>query len=143
MSGKTDELIDLVMNENVSAIQILVDRLEITSDEVIDLINELLAEGKLNGTMTEDSKRFFKSDVKISDAPTIAREESPPDFLSFNTRPAIMVSSIGFIVVAAGIISNLITDNIIGQNLAAILILIGLFIAFAGLYRLSQRKTPS
>ena len=143
MSEKKDELVDLVLNENVSAIQILVDRLGITSDEVIDLINDLLKEGKLNGTITEDGSRFFKSDVKLSEAPTIERSEDLPDFMSFNSKPGMVTAIIGFIIIAAGVIVNTYSSDALEQNFAAILILLGMLIAFTGLYCLSQRKTPA
>lgn len=143
MSGKKDELVDLVMNENVSAIQILVDRLDITSDEAIELINELLGENRLNGTLTEDGTRFFKTDVKLSKAPTIERDDDPPDFTSFNSRPRIVITIIGFIIVAAGVIVNSFSTDAVEQNFAAILILAGIFVAFTGLYLISKRKTPA
>ncbi len=143
MSGKKDELVSLVMNENVSAIQILVDRLGITSDEVIKLINELLNESKLDGTLTEDGTRFFKTDVKMSEAPAIERDEDPPDFMSFNAKPGIITAIVGFIVIAVGVIINSLSSDVLEQNFAAILILLGLFIAFSGLYFLSKRKTPA
>ena len=143
MSEKKDELVDLVMNENVSAIQILVDRLGITSDEAIELINELLGENRLNGTLTEDGTRFFKTDVKLSEAPTIERDNDPPDFTSFNSRPGIVITIIGFIIVASGVIANSFSTDAIEQNFAAILILVGIFVAFTGLYLISKRKTPA
>ena len=143
MSGKKVELVDLVMKENVSAIQILVDRLELTSDEVIDLIGELLEEGKLHGTLTSDGARFFKSEVKLSDAPAIERNVAPPSFISFNTRPGIITAIIGFILIAVGIIVNANSQDIIEQSFAATLLLFGILILLSGLYCLSQRKTPA
>ncbi|MHA1965809.1 MAG: hypothetical protein ACXACG_11680 [Candidatus Thorarchaeota archaeon] len=143
MSEKKDELIDLILNENVSAIQVLVDRLGITPDEVIDLINELLEEGKLKGGLTDDGVRFFKSEVKLSDAPTIERDDGPPSFMNFNTRPPLVIVVIGIIIIAGGLIVNAYAGDAAEQNLAAILIFCGLSIIMIGLYCLSQRKTPS
>ena len=143
MSEKTDELVDLIINENVSAVQILEDRLGITSDEVVELIKELLETGKMNGTLTDDETRFFKSDVKLSDAPTIERDDEPPDFMSFNAKPGIVTAIIGFIIIAAGVVVNSFSTDALEQNFAAILIFIGMIIAFVGLYFLSKRKTPS
>ena len=136
-------MIHLIINENVSAIQILVDELVMTSDEVIELIGKLLETGELNGTLTEDGQRFFKSDVKLSEAPAIERGEAPPSFLTFNTRPPIVVAIIGLIIIISGVIVNAFASDIAGQNIASILIFIGLFIMICGLYCLSQRKTPS
>lgn len=143
MSEKEDELIDLIMNENVSAIQILVDRLEIISDDVIELINKLLDEGKLKGSLTEDGVRFFKSEVKLSKAPAIERDDGPPSFMNFNARPGIVAALVGFIIIAAGLIVNTYALDAIEQNFAAVLILVGLIITMVGLYLLSKRKTPA
>lgn len=131
------------MKENVSAVEILVDRMEISSDEVVELIKDLIVSGELNGTLTEDEKRFFKSDVKLSDAPTIEREEPPPSFLSFNARPAIAVTILGFIVLGSGFVVNSFAIDEAEQSFATILIFLGLMIALSGCYCISQRQTPA
>ena len=143
MSDKKDGLIDLVMNKNVSGIQILADRLKISTEEAIELINELLEDGKLNGTLTEDGSRFFKSDVKLSAAPTIEREDAPPSFMDFNTKPAIATVVVGIIIMVFGLVINAFALDVVEQNFAAVLIFVGLMIFLAGLYIISRRKTPS
>ncbi len=143
MSQKEQELIALVENENVSAIQILADRLGITTDDVIELIHSLLQTGDLKGVLTEDGNRFYKSDVKLSDAPRIVRDDTLPSFLSFNTRPAIITIIIGILILTGGLIINAFAADIAESNFAAILILLGIVILIFGLYYLSKRKTPS
>jgi DNA-binding Lrp family transcriptional regulator len=143
MSEKKNELIDLVMDLNVSAIQILADRLGITADEVTELINELLEEGKLKGSLTEDSTRFFRSEVKLSEAPRIARDDDQPSFMKFNARPAKITAIVGFIIIAGGLIVNAYALDTVEQNFAAVLIFLGVMITLAGAYLLSQRKTPA
>ncbi|MBY8998095.1 MAG: hypothetical protein KGD60_10195 [Candidatus Thorarchaeota archaeon] len=143
MSEKKDELIDLVMIQNVSGIQIFADRLKITSEEVIELINELLEEGKLKGSLTEDGTRFFRSEIKLSEAPTIARDDDQPGFMEFNSRPGIVTSIVGLVIIAGGLLVNAYALDTVEQNFAAVLIFIGMMITLAGLYFLSQHKTPS
>jgi hypothetical protein len=143
LSDKREELIDLIMNGNVSAIAILVDRLEIPSEEVVVIIKELLDEGRLSGSLTEDEQRFFKSEVKLSEAPAIDSGVKPPEFLSFNTKPPIIVSIVGFLIIALGLIINANAADIVEQNFAAVLLFVGLFVTMIGLYWVSQRKTPS
>ena len=143
MSDKKEQLIDFVMNGNVSAIAILEDRMEIPPEEVVKIIKELLEEGRLSGSLTDDEKRFFKSEVKLSDAPAIDSGVKPPEFLSFNSRPPMVVSIIGFLIIAAGLIVNANAVDMVEQNFAAILLFIGLFVTMGGLYWVSQRKTPS
>jgi DNA-binding Lrp family transcriptional regulator len=143
MSEKRDEVIQLIMQENVSAISIMAERLKITSEEVLELINELLKAGNLNGTLTKDGKRFFKSEIKLSDAPKIERDDTLPTFLSFNSRPAKATSIIGFLILVSGLVVNAFVVDIAVQNFAAILILIGMIIFILGLYGVSRRATPS
>lgn len=143
MSDKKEKLLLLVKNENVSAIETLVERLELTSDEVVQIIEELLETGELKGTLTEDRKRFFKTDVRLSKAPAIERAEAPPSFLEFNSRPARATALVGLLIVAGGVIVNAFAADLLEQNFAAILILIGLLITFAGLYGISRRQTPA
>ncbi|MFX1579438.1 MAG: hypothetical protein ACFFBJ_07285 [Promethearchaeota archaeon] len=143
MSDKKEDAMNLILKGNVSAIQILSDRLEIAPDEVRKIIEELIEEGRLKGSLTEDGKRFFKREVKLSNAPSINREEKPPDFLNFNARPAITVAIVGILIIAAGLIINSIITDIVGQNIAAVLIFIGLCVTMVGMYLFSQRKTPS
>lgn len=143
MSNKKQELIDIIMNENLSAIQIIGSRLGITSEEVITQINELLKTGELKGTLTDDGSRFYKSVVKLSDAPKIERDETLPSFMSFNTRPAIITSIVGILLIGGGVIVNAFARDMIESNFAAVLILLGIIILMIGLYTLSKRKTPS
>jgi hypothetical protein len=143
MSDKKEDAMNLILKGNVSAIQILSDRLEIAPDEVRKIIEELIEEGRLKGSLTEDGKRFFKREVKLSNAPSINREEKPPDFLNFNARPAITVAIVGVLIIAAGLIINSMFTDIVGQNIATVLIFIGLCVTMVGMYLFSQRKTPS
>ncbi len=138
-----DKLIDLIMRENVSAIETMANELETTSEEVIEILSKLVESGDLSGLLTEDCTRFYKSTVKLSGAPKIEREEKPPSFMTFNTKPAIAIASVGFLLIAAGVIVNAFAADIIEQNFAAVLILFGLIIAMSGLYCFSQRKTPA
>ncbi|NHI90042.1 MAG: hypothetical protein EAX87_11015 [Candidatus Thorarchaeota archaeon] len=142
MSEKRDELLHLVMDENVSAVEILADRLELTSDEVVQIIKELLASGELKGTLAEDESRFFKSDVKLSSAPAIERDNSLPSFLSFNSKPAMTLAVVGFLVIAGGIVIYVYGRNTLEQNVGAILFLLGLIVAFIGLYWIAKHPTP-
>lgn len=143
MTEKKSKLVSLVNMENVSAIRILADRLEISSEEVTVLIEELLSEGKIHGSMTDDGERFFKSEIKLSDAPVIPGGDPTPAFMKFDTRPGIITSIIGLVVIAFGSIVITITPGIVGLDYGTIIIFVGIVILFSGLYCLSRRETPS
>lgn len=142
MNEKKQKLIDLIVEHNVSAIITMSEKLAVEPEVIIEMINELVAEGKLHGTITEDATRFFRSDAKVSDAPVIEREDVMPDFLDYDTRPGYVTAVIGAVIlIAGGIISANATDTT-EQNFAAILFLVGLAILFVGLFLVARRKTP-
>ncbi|MGY5860005.1 MAG: hypothetical protein RTU63_11600 [Candidatus Thorarchaeota archaeon] len=143
MSEKKDLLVNLVVKHNISAIITMSDKLKIEPEEVTELINELLSEGKLQGAFTEDGARFFRSDAKVSDAPVIPSEVKLPEFLSYDTRPGYTIAIIGGIILLGAALVNIYATNISEQNIAAGLFFIGLFILFGGLYLVTKRKTPT
>ena len=142
MSEKKEKLINLVVKHNVSAIVTMSEKLEIEPEAVVELIDELISEGKLQGAITEDGKRFFRSNAKVSEAPVIEREEKIPEFLIYNTRPGYVIAIIGAVILGGGAIVNINATDSTEQDFAAGLFLIGLLILFAGLYLVAKRKTP-
>ena len=142
MEEKKKMLINLVFEHNVSAIVTMSEKLKVEPEVVIELINELVSEGKLQGTITEDESRFFRSDAKVSDAPVIERVDKLPEFLAYNTRPGYVISIIGAIILVGGALVNANATDVSEQNFAAGLFLIGLLILFGGLYLVAKRNPP-
>jgi hypothetical protein len=143
LEDKKEKLVSLIIEHNISAIVTFSEKLDLDREEVIELLNELVAEGRLHGSITDDGTRFFRSDAKVSKAPVIEREEKLPEFLSYNTKPGYIIGLIGiFILIAAGIISTNAVD-IAEQNFAAGFFFIGLIILFVGAWLVANRKTPS
>ena len=142
MEDKKSLLVNLILNKNISAIVTLSEKLGIEPDDVVSMLNELLISGELIGSLTEDGSRFFKSSVKVSNAPIIHRDEKLPKFLSYNTKPGKVIAIIGFLVLAGGLIANALAADVTEQNFAAILILVGLLVFLIGLYLVARRGTP-
>jgi len=142
MSEKKEPLVKLIVDLNISAIVTMSEKLDVAPEEIIKLIDELISEGRIYGTITEDGKRFFKSDAKVSDAPVIERSQTMPEFLSYNTRPGYVIAIIGAIILGVGAMVNSYATDAAEQNFAAILFLFGLLILFGGLYLVARRKTP-
>ncbi len=142
MDDKKQLLIQLILENNFSAIETLSYKLGISKEEVVILIKELQLESKLHGTLTSDENRFFKSEVKVSEAPVIEHENEEPPFLKYNTRPGLITAFIGFIVIVAGIAVNSFSTIQTVSDMSAILTFAGLCILMIGLYLISLRKTP-
>ena len=143
MEDKSELLTKLILQENISAIVVLSERTGLKTDDVVDMINELVSKGRLNGTLTEDGSRFFKSTVKVSDARVIPRDEKLPAFLSYNTKPGRVTAIVGLLILASGVIVTILATDLQEQNFAALLILIGLVVFLLGLYFIARRGSPS
>jgi hypothetical protein len=142
MENKEQLLLELILKENLSAIATLANRLSTEPEEVRKLIQDLLRKGELNGSLTEDGKRFFKSSIRVSSAPVIHRDEEQPAFLTYNTKPGKILATIGFFILACGVVVNSFAADIVQQNIAVVLILIGLLAFLIGLYLIARRETP-
>ena len=118
--------------------------LGIPQEEVKTLLTELTEEGTINGHLTEDGKRYFKHDAKVSEAPVIQGREDVPDFMKFDTRPGKIAALFGLIVAVIGSYGFMTADgNLPMENFGAVLMLIGVAVIMIGCFYISMRKTPS
>ena len=143
MSTTDEQLIDMIENESVSAIQIMSRRLGLSEDSIREMLTQLLESGRIEGTLTEDGKRFFKSEVEISHSPVVGEKDEGPHFLEFNPMPGRITALIGFIIVVIGLGGYYLVDPFDFQLQSAFagLLLIGLVIMLSGCYHLGRRKT--
>jgi len=143
MSDKKEILLDYVLKHNVSAIVTLSEKAKLRTEEVTDLLGELVAEGRLHGSFSEEGTRFYRSDAKVSEAPIIHREDKEPEFLRYNTRPGYLTAIIGGLILVGGTAVNIYATDRTEQDFAAVLFLVGIVVLFAGLFFVAKRKTPS
>ncbi len=143
MSEKKEMLLDLILKHNVSAIVTLSEKTKTNPEEVIEMLSELVTEGRLHGSLTEDATRFFRSDAKVSAAPVIPRQDKEPEFLKYNTRPGYAIAIVGALILVGAISVNIYAADQTEQDFGAVLFLVGLAILFAGLLLVAKRKTPS
>ncbi|MFW9908327.1 MAG: hypothetical protein ACFFEF_07110 [Candidatus Thorarchaeota archaeon] len=143
MSDMKETLVQLIMDHDISAIQILAEKIGADEDTTRSLLEELTAEGKLDGYLTEDGRRYFRAKVDVSHKPTITMKEPTPEFLSYNTRPGRIVAIIGFIIIIAGFVVLSLSGGIMYyENLGLSILLFGVMIALSGCYWIGRRKTP-
>ena len=138
-----ERLVHLIMQLDLSAIQLLAGEIGLTEEETRELLVEILREGLIDGYITDDGKRIFKNRVDVSDKPVIQGKEKLPDFLSYSTTPGRVVAIIGFLVVIAAIIILATSGGIIyNENLGTGLLLLGVLVTLFGCYWVGRRKTP-
>ncbi len=142
MSDKKDLLVGLVVDENVSALQTMQDELELSEEEVTDLLRELLKEGRINGKISDDGKRFWKSDAKVSSAPAIPHGDDVPAFMKYDTRPGMGLSIAGCTIDIIAFVLMTYATSTVHSDAGAILFFVGLIVLLIGLYWISLRKTP-
>ena len=144
MTNMKERLVLLVKVDDLSSVQMMSSDLGISEEEVRIFLTELTQEGTLNGYLSEDGERYFKRDVKVSEAPVIHREEDVPDFLKFDTRPGRIAAIFGLALAAIGVFGLVNSgDDLQMENFGAVLTLIGAVVTMAGLFYLTMRKTPA
>lgn len=142
MDGKKDKLENLVRKENVSALQVMQNELEISYEETLTLLQELIAENRIHGNISDDGLRFWRSDVRVSKAPVIPRNDTLPEFLSYDTRPGKGLSIVGCIIEIIAIVVFTYAADAVERDFGAIIFFIGLVLLLSGLYCISRRNSP-
>ncbi|MFX0053464.1 MAG: hypothetical protein ACFFAX_02640 [Promethearchaeota archaeon] len=134
-------LVDLVEN-NVSSIDMLSSRIGLSPEETQKMLMELVEEGKLSGRLTSDGSRFYRSDAKTSDAPTIASAPEPV-IERRDTRPGLIIMLSGIIMFIAGnILVNLNVEFSLLWSIGSAIIFLGPLVLVAGMYYVSRLNPP-
>ena len=144
MTTIREKIVHLVTVDDLSSVQMMSSELGIPEEEVRTILTELTEKGTVNGQLTEDGKRYFRHDAKMSEAPVIERKQSVPDFMKFDTRPGKIAAIFGLALATIGAYGLVNAgDSIQMENFSAVLTLIGVVVTIAGSFYLTLRKTPS
>ncbi|MFW9918784.1 MAG: hypothetical protein ACFFED_04245 [Candidatus Thorarchaeota archaeon] len=142
MSDKREMLVQLIMERDISSIQIMASDLLIDEDTIRDLLKELVEEGRLQGYITEDGRRFFRKDIPIHPSKK-PKQEDVPEFMKYNSTPGMFLAVIGItMMIMAGVLLALFPRIIYYENVGVSLLLIGVVVALSGCYYIGRRKTP-
>jgi hypothetical protein len=135
----------VMIDENVSSIQLMSERLGVEMDEVVSLIKEMIAEGSVEGQVAQDGLRFFREKVKVSEAPKIPVHQDVPDFIKYDSRPGKISVIIGLAIAITGLgVSYMASESHSAYllNAAAILLLVGAIMIMVGGCQVGRRPTP-
>ena len=136
-------LIEYIETSNVSSIEMIARALQMDEDDVRNQLEDLLTVGLLHGIISEDGSRFFKSDVRVSSAPSIRSnaEELVLESADTTTSKYLMVG--GILSIVGGLITRALTPlSETLQSIGASFVLMGIAILAGGWLMLS-RKTSS
>ncbi|NHJ15294.1 MAG: hypothetical protein EAX95_16555 [Candidatus Thorarchaeota archaeon] len=141
MSEIKQAIRDLI-EDNVSAIQIMSNKTGVTENDVVALLQEMLVEGYVKGHLSDDGKRFFREDAKVSDRPVVTVEETPPPFMRYDARPGKVAAFFGLLIFTFGAILLSLAQDFAEQNLATSIMLVGMIVILLGCYQIGRRNAP-
>ena len=117
--------------------------LGIDEDAVRSLLDELGKEGRINGYITEDGRRFFRRDIEVSSLPAIHQNEPNKNLGTYDSRPGKISAIIGLILVIVGYVMIWTLGGTLSmENLASAILVIGLVFLLGGCYWIGIHKTP-
>ncbi len=135
-------LYDTVVSSKISSLEIISNRTGIDEEIVYDTIESLVEIGSLEGSFTDDKKRFFLTDVKTSDAPILDNHDAGLEMKSADTKSAKAVALLGIVMFVSGqILRGLVAVHTGMESACTAIFMIGLVVLFAGWLRF-RRLNP-
>ncbi|MFW9958038.1 MAG: hypothetical protein ACFFCT_08205 [Candidatus Odinarchaeota archaeon] len=137
------KLQEIVSIGKISSIEMICEYTGTDEDSTRELLEELVGDGIINGSFSDDGSRFFLSEVKVSDAPVLMKHDEDLDIKNVSTKAAKTVSLIGFTMIVVGWIFQGLTSIHQGMENAGIaLFMIGLLVMTAGCIQFSRYNPP-
>jgi hypothetical protein len=137
------KLHDIVSVAKISSVEMICEQTGIDEDSARTLLQDLVNAQVVSGRFSEDGKRFFLSDVKISDAPVISREERNLEIKKTNTKTAKLIGLGGFFTLILGWILRGLTGIHQGmENAGVALFMIGFVVMTVGWIQCSRFNPP-
>lgn len=136
-----DDLVELIETFKLSSISMIASRLNLDEDGVRSRLNYLIAEGAIQGTLTEDGSRFFLSDVRVSDAPIIRPNDQSIAIEQPDTKVGKYVAFAGLASIIAGAVMRGLGGIMESLgNIGASAILLGIVLLAGGWLYISQKQ---
>jgi hypothetical protein len=137
-------LCQIVLDNKISSIETLSEITGTEEEEARLALYELVSEGSLSGSFTEDGSRFFLSDIKVSDAPIIGPVDLEPEIEVQDSKLSKTVVISGIVMMAVGyLLRGLVAMGEIIVNSGSVLFMIGLAVLVGGWMMFSKINPPS
>ncbi len=139
---ESDAIIEYLISTKVSSIEMISRDIDLSIESTCALFEELVAADIIHGCFSDDGTRFFKSDVKVSAAPSVGKNE---DLMIQKKDTSIgkYTSISGIVAIIIGqILSQL--NWLLGEfiQVGAILVLLGMGFFVGGLIYISKKDPP-
>ena len=136
-------LYEIVVVSKISSLEMISEHTGVDEDSTRELLQELVKDGSIGGSFSEDGKRFFLSNVKISEAPVIMRYDKDLEIERVNTKTAKMVGVLGLFILVIGWAFQSLTGIHQGLQTAGIaLFMVGIVVMTAGCIQFSRYNPP-
>lgn len=127
-----ESIIDMI-ERNLSAIQLIAEHLDIDESHVRTLILEAVEEGRLNGYISPDEIRFYRSDIKTT---TISKTKG--DEVQIPTSPSLLIQKIILgtgigLFITGQILIRILEIETTMYNMSRSLVMVGLIVFISGL----------
>ncbi len=137
-------LYDIVVLRKISSLEMISNLTGINEEVVYDTIESLVEIGSLEGSFTDDKKRFFLSNVKTSEAPILDTHDAGLEIKSVDTKSAKAVALLGVVMLALGqVLRNLVAIHTGMESAGTAIFLIGLVVLFTGWLQFSRMNPVS
>ena len=137
-------LYETVAIGKVSSLEMISNLTGLDEELVREAIEDLVNEGSLSGSFTEDGSRFFLSDAKTSDAPVAFVHDAGLELKRVDTKNAKIVGIAGVAMLIFGqILRSLIAIHPGMDNAGTAFFMIGLVVLIVGWYQYSRLEPPS
>ncbi len=139
---ESNPVADYIIASSISSIRMISEAVQMDEGAVLEQIEMLIDSGVLNGYITEDRTRFFKSDFKLSKAPSIRSNAEELVIEYADTRSSRYAMIGGFASIVGGLITRAIAPlSEILQSIGASFVLIGMVILAGGWLFLSKQTS--
>jgi hypothetical protein len=133
-----EELVNLINYEGYSSVLFISERLDVDQDTVIELLQKLVNAGELQGFMSSDNTRFYKSEVKISTAPALPNHEPIVTVEKPSVKIGLYVIILGIIIISTGFLLPMFIMEMAESSSNAVLIMSGFATLLGGLCYVSR-----
>ena len=107
-------------------------------------LEELVEEGALEGSFTEDGQRFFLSEVSVSTAPLAPTQDLGYKVEQAETKVSKAILLTGIVMMVAGyLVRGLITINAMMEHIGSAIFMVGMVVLIGGWLMLTRANPPS
>jgi hypothetical protein len=136
-----DPVVEAIERYKMSSISIIASHIEKDEEVVLETIKDYISSGVLTGKLSEDETRFFKSDVKVSDAPVVRSNKESVELVQPDTSVGKYLMLTGIISIISGLVLRSLTGITLAlTNMGTSLTLVGFIILASGWLFISRKE---